>query len=471
MLSNSVYRNAGTHRIATNMRWSGWDVEVVDFLPYWTSKSLKRFFKKTVTKNTKFIGISSVFNNDFAEDVHNLILWIRKSYPNLYIIVGSNVVPSQPFYAVDYYIVGYAEKALRLLCEYLFSNGKKPKVEKRKIILANQNYLAAPFNKPLVEYQKRDYIEPYDALGIEFSRGCIFTCSFCNFPLLGVKEDYTRTAQSFQHQVQQTYDEWGVTNWYVSDETFNDSTQKIRKYADVVEKLDFKPLFSGFIRPDLLISRKQEKEELARMNFIGHFYGVETFNHDAGKIVGKGMNPDKMKQGLIDIKDYFSKHTDTYRGNISLIVGLPHESFDDLDETADWVNQHWRDQSITQWSLEIPRSQGHGDSLFTKNYHHYGYSDIDGHEEDIEDATFESRNDVYFWENEHMNCFSAADYSRDWQSHLQNTHPVDNWGLFTQLDDTTTWQELYSLSFAKWNQFVDTHIITYVNKYIERKLQ
>ena len=78
--------------------------------------------------------------------------------------------------------------------------------------------------------------------------------------------------------------------------------------TDVVETLPWKPYFTGFLRADLLVSRPKDKEELLRMGFLGHFYGIETFNHDTGKIIGKGMNPDKLQQGLIDVRKYLSEN-------------------------------------------------------------------------------------------------------------------------------------------------------------------
>ena len=45
---------------------------------------------------------------------------------------------------------------------------------------------------------------------------------------------------------------------------------------------------------------------LDKMKMFGHFYGIESFNHMSTKAISKGMHPDKVKQGLIDIKNYYS---------------------------------------------------------------------------------------------------------------------------------------------------------------------
>ena len=68
-------------------------------------------------------------------------------------------------------------------------------------------------------------------------RGCRFKCSYCNFPILGVKDDYTRDADDFDTNLRRNYDDWGVTEYIITDDTFNDYVEKIRKYADRVEQI------------------------------------------------------------------------------------------------------------------------------------------------------------------------------------------------------------------------------------------
>ena len=102
----------------------------------------------------------------------------------------------------------------------------------RPLLSANDQYSAFPMKSLNVIYEDRDYIQPYEWLGIEFARGCKFSCDFCNFPVLGVKGDYSRDADDFGIQIKDAYDRFGVTNYLVADETFNDRTEKIAKFAD-----------------------------------------------------------------------------------------------------------------------------------------------------------------------------------------------------------------------------------------------
>ena len=155
----------------------------------------------------------------------------------------------------------YAEVAIVALLKSLTGNSStEVKFDARffgnkQLIKSISAYPAYPLDSYRSQLEKRDFVKPYEWLSVEFSRGCKFKCDFCNFPILGVKGDYSRTQDDFEREMKFNYDNWGVTDYYIADETFNDRPEKIKKFADVVdEQLDFKPYFSGFIRSDLLIS-------------------------------------------------------------------------------------------------------------------------------------------------------------------------------------------------------------------------
>jgi hypothetical protein len=320
----------------------------------------------------------------------------------------------------------------------------------------------------MVKYEDRDFILPDEWLGVEFSRGCAFSCSFCNFPVLGVKGDYTRDAEDFRIQMLDAYDRYGVTHYYVADETFNDRTEKITKFADVVQSLPFDSYFTGFIRGDLLISRKQDREELLRMNFLGQFYGIETFNHAAGKAVGKGMNPDKLKQGLIDVKNYFKGYKQHhYRGFISLIAGLPHEPISSLYETRDWLWDNWQGQGFSMYQLEIPVSEYLTSSKISRDWAKYGYTNA---ESDISMSNYVPNKSLMkypnlIWKNEHMTIKDAESISKEIENDREHgDFYSDNYSL-ARVGEGTLEDRLKLRPNA-----IAVHPMGHINNYISKKL-
>ena len=316
-------RTNGIYRIAHVLRENGWDAEVIDFALDWTFDELKQLALSRCTSNTKFFGTSHLFG--WWDPKMDVFFQWAKSKWNIKIISGSSVNPLFNSTTIDYYITGFGENGILQTLKWLFSNGERPKFwlnTGKKIINANIDYPSLPMKDLSIHYEARDFIQPHEWLTMEFSRGCLFKCDFCNFPLLGVKEDTSRDADNFDLEMRMNYDKWGVTCYSASDETFNDRPSKIRKFADVCEKLPFEPFFAGFARADLLINRPNDRIDMARMGFRAHHYGVESFNYESAASVGKKFDSDRLKEGLIDLKNYF-KNTGNglYRGTMSLIVG------------------------------------------------------------------------------------------------------------------------------------------------------
>lgn len=443
-------RTVGAYRIAHCLREQGWNVEVVDFFNFWTLQQLKNLATSRISSTTKFIGFGLFFvkNSELLED---FCAWLKEHYPAIKLIVGS--MARWPYVSrhIDYNISGYGENALLVLLKYLFGNGTAPNFSLSLNAgrhISGDLYPAYPMKSLMVQYQDRDFLRPEEWLGVEFARGCMFSCDFCNFPVLGVKGDYTRDAADFKLQMQDAYDRFGTQNYYTADETFNDRTDKITKFADVVQSLGFETFFTGFVRPDLVISRPRDREELLRMNYLGMWFGVESFNHLSAKSIGKGMHPDRMKQGLIDLKNYFETHgSNRFRGTFSLIIGLPHETIETVEDSKRWIIDNWQGHNVMPWPLEIFSSEYDVPSKMSLNYKKYGYRIIQDNEGKgsaffNEKKTQISSEESILWENETMTIFDAHRITKEFKSILTdqkfdfrpNAYHLANLGLPADLD-------------------------------------
>jgi len=426
-----IKRGVGAYRIAHVLRENNWDAEVIEFALQWSLDQLKQLALQRIDNNLKFVGISALFMDEQAEVLDSFLAWLKKEWPHLKIIIGGPGRYRFDNRNIDYNVHGFGENALLALLKYLYSNGPIPKfsmhLNSGRNIDANEMYPSFPMKSLMVKYEDRDFIRPDEWLGVEFARGCKFSCDFCNFPVLGVKGDYTRDAEDFRIQMQDAYDRFGVTNYYSSDETFNDRTEKITKFADVVETLPFTPYFTGFIRPDLLIGRDGDREELLRMNFLGHFYGIETFYHQSGKAIGKGMHPDKVKQGLIDVRKLFEGRVGKkFRATISLIAGLPHEPIESLYTTKQWLIDNWVGQSFSCYSLQIPLSEFIVKSKMSKDWGSYGYRNAEKDPDMVQYLASRSAinfktSEILIWKNDMMSIKDADDVARDIEN-IKNTY-------------------------------------------------
>lgn len=416
-------RPVGPYRVATELRNNGWNVDVVEWTSRWTDEQLQEFCRKKITNNTVFVGFAYFFTF-WDTKFDNLILWIRKNYPNVKVIAGGQARPLKDIAApIDYYIFGYGEHAVLELARS-FTGNTRPEFLKlhqgwlekgKRVIDAIHSYPAYPLKNLTVTYTKEDYLESWEWPTIEFSRGCKFKCAYCNFPVLGVKGDYTRDAKDFYNHARVLYDDYGIEHFYVADETFNDRTEKIIKFADVAEKLPFKPFMTAYVRADLLVSRPGDKEHLARLGILGHYYGIETFDRNASKLIGKGMDPEKLKAGLIDIKKYFHTHgQNRYRGLIALIVGLPTETQESVLNSYQWLRDNWQGEGVETYPLEIPTNEFEDKlSAIGQDWKKWGYEDnkstFDNTDKDIDDRKVNALQATgsLNWKNEQMDYDTA----------------------------------------------------------------
>jgi radical SAM superfamily enzyme YgiQ (UPF0313 family) len=487
-------RPLGGHRIAHYLREQNWDIEVVDWANWWKLEQLQEFFKSRYTKKTVFVGFGHLFSM-WPDMMEQFCLWIKINYPHIKLISGSAVNPMFTSKYIDYYIQGYGEYAATALLKYITSNGPPPIFNLlapggRKIISAIQSYPAFPMKSLMVKYQDRDFIQAKEWLTMEFSRGCIFSCAFCNFPVLGVKEDYSRTSEDFEIQIKDAYDRFGVSSYIVADETFNDRPDKIVKFADVVEKLNFSTWFSGYIRADLMVSRPLDREQLLRMNFLGHYYGIESFNTASARAVGKGMNSERLQQGLVDVKNYFETHgRNQYRGSMGLIAGLPHETPESLQSTVEWLINNWQGHSFSLAPLVIPTNNSiNHESKISADLQKYGYRPMTVEEIDnysgprpqdltnsfdkiIEPGLRKVVVDEVQWTNPNMNRFDAHIIcnniikTKEKYDFRPSCH-----ALAYRLTDTVEISDKLLLGFAEFDPQFDFSIENYINLKLNVKL-
>lgn len=378
------YRSYGNHRIATHIRKTGWDVEVIDYSIFFTNEELVELLKSRVTVDTKFIGFSLLFATLATEKLKWFTDYIRRNYPWLKIISGGQKTWTVTCVEADYYITGNGEYAMDAVLKHIMG-GEEPRIHSTlsnggKLITAQHSYPCFPKRDASISFEKRDFVQPNETVNIEFSRGCIFACKYCNFPLLGMKEDTTRDEDNLYEELLENYEKWGITNYYITDDTVNDSKDKIALLARAVRRLPFQPQFGGYVRADLLIRHGEDTwKDMIDMGFTAHSYGVETFNRESGKAVGKGMKPEELKKGLLKIQDYFNEHSPNYYvGQFTMIAGLPHETFESLETTKAWVNEHWNGHVVSFLPLMLSEPDDEqADAIDWKvynNFMEYGYT-------------------------------------------------------------------------------------------------
>ena len=370
---NFYLRSFGAHKIATHLRKQGWEVEVIDFVQEFSRIQLTQILNDRITDKTEFIGLSSLFDGDPLLN-HRFTQIYEIVNGRVPVIAGSQKYASLDAFPADYYFVGFGEEAID---QWLDTGISFIEHDGRRIVDATRLYPSFPRPDSTIDYEERDLIQSYEVLNIEMSRGCKFHCSFCTFTPLGVRGDFTRDADSYVNEMQRNYDKWGVTSYLVSDETINDTSMKMEKFARATERLSFQPTLHGFVRADLIISRPQDWDNMLRCGMIGHAYGVETFHPEAGKAIRKGMDSERVKDGLLEVYDYFTANSHAhFDAHASNIIGLPFESLASVREGIRWYQDNWKGSTLYV-PLTLYRDRPNPiDTLsrFDENYDDWGYT-------------------------------------------------------------------------------------------------
>jgi hypothetical protein len=412
---NNGVRNVGAYRIASFLRTHGWQCTVADYIDLWNTQDLRAYLKRHINEDTKWIGISFTWI-PLSEDkeqslahIQDVIRFIKSIRPDILIIAGG-MTPYENNLEVDYYVYGYAEKVILQILNYKFNKGPPIVFTNKfrgKFIDAIHTHPA--YNLPTyeVQYQDDDFLSDKEPLIIEFSRGCKFQCDYCTFPFIGIKEDTSTSEENLYRELMTNYERWGIKTYQVADETINDRVEKLEKIRNVVKRLDFEPDFCAFTRIDLFRSHPEKIELMAESRIWGHFYGIETFNHASGKAVGKGQNPDYVKESLLKVKDYFLKYLGKYRGTASMIAGLPYESIDSMRQSHQWFLENWQDQSVI-WNVLNIVNNGKL-SAMGKDFTKYGYEFLDTWDGRKIDSHVLSGNTIVYWKNQYTNILEVED--------------------------------------------------------------
>lgn len=380
-------RSIGAYRLATELRRFNYEVEVIDFLSAWTTEEVLTYIDNGPTPlwigfSCTFIGESkrsnlpggiawpdklTRFDNDeqFFKDIKSRAVTI---------IGGSKAERMKHIYEADYIVTGYADKAIIAISDFL--SGKtselKYEIEEVETIYKKNKYFSKTINCETMypvtdasniqtEFHYTDFIQPNEVLPLEISRGCIFKCAFCAFPLNGkTKNDYVRPKEQLIADIDMYQKKYKSNRYFFMDDTFNDTVEKMKLMKEVYDSVE--PFdFWAYGRLDLLASKPEMMELVNKIGWKYFSFGVETFNRSSGKQIGKGADPEKLKNILIELKKI---HPDSWL-LFEMIIGLPGESKHSIQESAQWFvdnmnlweEVHFKELSISNVKYHTWRSQ------------------------------------------------------------------------------------------------------------------
>jgi radical SAM superfamily enzyme YgiQ (UPF0313 family) len=391
-------RGHGAHQLASILRARGYSCLVIDFISALPLNIWEDICSKAVGDDTLMVGISTTWlpfridgisftdldmsdigvhnkGNSFTTALVNndVDMWfsaVRRINPKVKIVAGG---PKIDFYSdinFDHLFVGFSETQLIDFIE------DKKRIWPRVIQHDTQAQSSVwDFRQSAVSYTDIDQIEPQESLSLELTRGCRFKCAFCSFPLIG-RKDFASTAKCSEvlyRELNDNYQKWGITNYHLSDDTFNDTTDKLLLLQSVTNKLSFKLSLTAYTRVDVIANNLEQTEILHDIGLVSTWMGIDSFHPLTSKVIGKGMKAEKRMRTLEHVKSVWGN--DVYL-KIGYIAGLPHEDSLHLQQTIDWLVASPVDAVMVN-PLRLMRPGPFPNTVRSDmdiNYQRYGYS-------------------------------------------------------------------------------------------------
>jgi len=391
-------RSAGPIRIATELRQAGYSTQIIDFLMDFVISDFEVLLKiiaSYIDSETLVIGISTTFMQQRYSKINgNAFGFISKFHlkaisdvakslnPKIKIVLGGSQVDhlrNKNIPYVDAMIIGYADHSFLEYLKYI--EGKNPFFQFKTntsnnalIIDHDPKAEKFEFTKSQLLWQPEDHVRQKEALPLEVGRGCIFKCSYCYFPLTGkTKLDHIKESDVLYEELMRNYELCGTTSYTFSDDTFNDSIEKMELLHKTFQRLPFKLKFVAYLRLDLIHAKPHTADLLLDIGLHSAHFGIETFNQKTGAAIGKGLHPNKVKDTLDMVKDKWGSNITTIG---SFIMGLPYETRETLNDTIEYLSDKNKCplDALVMFPLGLsPFTDKSFISKFQENYEKYGY--------------------------------------------------------------------------------------------------
>ncbi len=429
----------GPHKVAHELRRAGYHVVVINHLHVFTFEEICHLLKELVTEKTLYVGI----NNFWYKDIANAIVaenghvtfptipkgcflphgkeknkpfknFIKSLNPKCKLVLGgpdaADVEWNKDFDIVQ---CGYSDTSVIRLASHLKNNTPLEKSYKSIYgftVITGDTPEEYDISKGTMHYEEHDVILSGECLPLEISRGCIFQCDFCAFPLNGKEKlDFIRHEDQLRKELIENYEKFGVTRYMFVDDTFNDSEYKVKMIHRISKSLPFKFEFWAYSRLDLMANNPEWMDLQLDAGQRGFFFGIESFNKKSSAAVGKGTPKEKLINALHYLK---SRGGDDISIHGSFIVGLPYETVESATETFNTLMDP--NFPLDSWWF-YPYLLENRDlktnnflSKMAKNYENYGYR-VTG-----------KFDNFLLWENDYMTSQMATDLIEEFRIKGQN---------------------------------------------------
>jgi len=438
-------KNVGPYTVANALREEGIETTVIHHLNMWTIDELIDTVVHLVNENTLFVGFNNFFYKvmgqtptetgeiQYSRSDKNTLLphgfdqgnqlcqAIKQKNPNCKIILGGpKALVTVSNKNVDYIFKGYADTVIVEFAKHLIDKTPRPTKWIKNLygitVIDGAGAESFDFVNNKMQWLSQDIILPGETLPIEISRGCIFRCKFCSYPLNGKKKlDYIKNVDLLKQELLYNYETFGITRYFFLDDTFNDSVEKLEMILQVSKSLPFQLEYWAYIRLDLIAAKPHTMDLLFESGWRGAHFGLESMHAPTGEIIGKGGDPDRLIKTISELKRRYGNDLLLHS---SFIVGLPLESEEQVTSTVERIESgEIAIDSSDFYTLWIqPEGYANYLSVFGTDFSKFGYKVKK--EKDITELEAQFMNETVIWESPHMDLHRALELEQSFSRRM-----------------------------------------------------
>ena len=466
------------YKVSELFRIHGYESTVFNYFSQWEQQDIINTLVKYSEGYPLLIAYSVTLNNGdaYLQKLQNFTTLIKEHIPGTITILGG----IRNFENTDRYKkigdILYIGRSIPLLARDIHNREFDELVGKKfnSIVMRypdNENRM----DNPVVhKFYKNDTWMPHDVPIFETGIGCKFNCTFCNYDFRNIKNP---KITAIDHLVEffNEANSFGITNFYSADDTINETDDKIDTIHQAVKELDFTPNIASFARQDVLYNKPDRIEKMSEAGLTSLFFGIETVNYEANKMIRKGSSPERIIETLTQIK----KHNPNFFLFSGMNIGLTHDiessirHYNDLllsEKLLDGVSymplRIMEDETMWDWQAEID-----------KNPTKFGYTIKEGASKK---RAFRS-SDNAFWSNDWTDYAGAIQLRDDLFTHNLDrfgyNSMVGNWAYtclkaLGVVDDVNSWPEMFKLNvgFKPSHTLMNSPVDRAIKAYIDTKI-
>lgn len=329
----------GLYYLAGVLKGEGISSSIVDFNVQ--SFTLTDFYKYLKMYMPKIVGVTSyTFNFSAAVKILDVV---RRCLPRVITVLGgvhASALPEEVLrrtQALDYVVIGEGERTFLELCRKVLS-GEEPRDlrgiafrDGEKIITNPPSHLLVNLDELPVPDRSMLPLEKYPVASVQTSRGCPYSCIFCNINQFYGRRIRLRDPEGVAEECSILVNKYKKDNIFFFGDAFTIRSDWVEEFCDEIIRRKLRFIWGCETRVDNVSPSLLKKMRMAGCREVQ--YGIDYGDEECLKLLGKDIS-------IAEIDDAvrWAKEAGLFVGSF-FIFNVPRESEETMERTFNLIQR------------------------------------------------------------------------------------------------------------------------------------